>query len=150
MLSFWITFMNFAIQNQTSPMSSCNQPGSLKAALTTICAEVPILTSTNLKTITDALCSILKVGWRRVKLLSPSILFDAQFQQGFLESSWNSVACLWSTARLVYLSDIKVLYNPISQVSVFAVHPQPPAWSHLQCETSEALNLITCAFDSIL
>lgn len=113
-------------------MSSCKKPGSLKAALTIICSEVPILTSTKLKTITDALCSILKVGWRRVKLLSPSILFDARFQQGFLESSWNSVACLWNIERLVYLwrmriiSDIRVLYKSSNQVSIVLCSPSTP------------------------
>lgn len=112
-------------------MSSCKKPGSLKAALTIICSEVPILTSTKLKTITDALCSMLKVGWTRVKLLSPSILFDAHFQQGFLESSWNSVACLWNIERLVYLwrmrmSDIRILYKSINQVSIFLCSPSTP------------------------
>lgn len=112
-------------------MSSCDKPGSLKAALMILCSEVPILTCTKLKTITDALCSILKVGWRRVKLLSPSILFDAHFQQGFLESSWNSVACLWNIGRLVYLwrmwiSDTWAPYNPIHQVPIFLCSPSTP------------------------
>lgn len=112
-------------------MSSCNKPGSLKAALMILCSEVPILTCTKLKTITDAMCSVLKVGWRRVKLLSPSILFDAHFQEGFLESSWNSVVCLWNIGRLVYLwrtwiSDIWAPYNPINQVPIFLCSPSTP------------------------